>query len=216
MSNSIFRTAGLAAALLLVAISVVTGQPKRLTASDLKTLAKSMGGDFSSEEQAKADAAFFHIKLRMKPIWRDRKDGFWFYVEQAAAETESKPYRQRVYRLFRQDDSTIVSKVFEIDEPAKLVGAWADETKLATLDKDKLIDRQGCSILLHKQSDGTFAGSTPGKECLSSLRGASYATSEVTIFADKIITWDRGWDKDGKQVWGAVKGGYTFKKIRSL
>jgi hypothetical protein len=27
-----------------------------------------------------------------------------------------------------------------------------------------------------------------------------------------LLTWDQGFDKDGKQVWGAVKGGYEFKR----
>jgi hypothetical protein len=44
------------------------------------------------------------------------------------------------------------------------------------------------------------------------LKGASYATSEVVIYSDKLISWDRGWNDEGKQVWGAQKGGYVFLK----
>ena len=32
----------------------------------------------------------------------------------------------------------------------------------------------------------------------SLLFGASYATSEVEIFKDKILSWDRGYDSDDK------------------
>ena len=200
----------------IAAFTAVTAQNGRLGKKDLKALVARMAGEFSSEEQSKADAAFFNIKLRMKPIWRDRKDGAWLYVEQAAAETEDKPYRQRIYNVFIQGDLTIVSKVYEIQDPAKYIGAWNDSQMLKTLDYASLIERQGCSIILAKRDDGAFAGSTPGKECLSSLRGAAYATSQVEIFADRLISWDRGWDKDGNQVWGAVKGGYIFRKVRSF
>jgi hypothetical protein len=107
-----------------------------------------------------------------------------------------------------------VSKVYEMKNPMQYAGGWKEETKLSALTNDSLIDRQGCGIFLHKNEVGTFSGSTPGKECLSTLRGAAYATSEVVIYTDKLISWDRGWDKNDKQVWGAVKGGYVFKKLR--
>jgi CpeT protein len=205
------------ALILLICVAAAgAAQTQKVGKKDLKKLAAQMAGEFSSEAQSKADSSIFHIKLRMKPIWSERKDGFWFYVEQAAAETEDKPYRQRIYHLYRQDERTIVSKVYEMPNPEKYIGGWRDVDKLKTLTKEALIDRQGCAIYLSKNADGSFSGSTPGKECLSSLRGASYATSEVTIYKDRIITWDRGWDKNDKQVWGAVKGGYIFDKLKSF
>jgi hypothetical protein len=30
-----------------------------------------------------------------------------------------------------------------------------------------------------------------------------------------IISWDRGFDKDDNQVWGAINGGYIFDKIEN-
>jgi hypothetical protein len=91
-------------------------------------------------------------------------------------------------------------------------GAWQDQSKLDRLTQDSLITRQGCGIYLHKVDKDTFSGSTPGKQCLSSLRGATYATSQVVIHPDSITSWDRGWDAQDKQVWGAVKSGYNFIK----
>ena len=59
---------------------------------------------------------------------------------------------------------------------------------------------------LRKQRD-RFAGGTEGKGCASELRGAAYATSEVEILPDRMITLDRGWDAAGKQVWGSRRAG---------
>ena len=170
-----------------------------------------MAGEFSSEQQSKVDSAFFNITLRMKPISLS-SDGYWFYVEQAMASMQEKPYRQRVYHLYIQDDTTIVSKVYEVKNPTQYIGGWKEILKLQSITTDSLVDRQGCGIFLHKKQNHTYSGSTPGKECLSSLRGATYATSEVTVYTDKLVSWDRGWDKNDKQVWGAVKGGYIFIK----
>jgi len=69
-------------------------------------------------------------------------------------------------------------------------------------------------VILRKTADGVFEGSTVGKGCASELRGASYATSEVRITPEQLLSWDRGFDAQGKQVWGATKGGYVFKKIK--
>jgi CpeT protein len=193
---------------------VAEGQP--LTAKDIKKLASCMAGEFTSKAQAQQDTSYFEIILRMKPIWKNRTDGHWLYVEQSLASKQEKPYRQRVYHLYRGDDSTVVSKVYEIKNPLKYTRGWEDAKLLQGLTPDSLVDRQGCAISQHPRGKGVFSGATPGKECLSTLRGAAYATSEVTVSADRLISWDRGWNKEDQQVWGAEKGGYVFIKERSF
>jgi hypothetical protein len=151
----------------------------------------------------------------MIPIWRDRNDGYWFYVEQAIAEYQDKPYRQRVYHLTQYDDSTFRSEVYIIDDPLRFAGKWRIGIPLGELTSDSLRLREGCSIYLHHNSSDAFSGSTHGKNCQSNLRGASYATSEVIIRKREMISWDRGFDSVDQQVWGAEKGGYIFKKTEN-
>jgi CpeT protein len=201
---------------LVIMVTLTIAQPASVNRKNLKKLAGAMAGEFNNNQQADQDKSYYHIVLRMKPIWKDNPDGYWFYVEQAVTSSEDKPYRQRVYHLYIQDDTTIVSKVYELKDPTQYVGAWKDAQKLAGLTADSLVDRQGCAVYLHRGEKGVFKGSTPGKECLSSLRGASYATSEVTIYADRIISWDRGWNAEDQQVWGAEEGGYIFVKVKDL
>jgi CpeT protein len=179
---------------------------------DLLDLKNRMEGFFTSGLQSKNDTSYYNIHLHMAHIWQRSEDGYWLYVEQAVASSLNKPYRQRIYHLYKQDDITLVSKVFEMDSPLRFAGAHNDPELLKGLTKDSLIDRQGCAIYLRKDKNGNFSGATPGKNCLSSLRGAAYATSEVVIYEDKLVSWDRGWDKQSKQVWGAEKGGYQFVK----
>jgi CpeT protein len=193
---------------------MAAGQPQN--SRDVKKLASCMAGEFTSREQAKQDTGYYEIILRMKPIWKSRNDGYWLYVEQSLASKQEKPYRQRVYHLYPGDDTTIVSKVYEIKNPLKYTRGWEHPELLAGLTPDSLVDRQGCAIFLHPRGKGVFSGSTPGKECLSTLRGAAYATSEVTVYPDRLISWDRGWNTEDQQVWGAEKGGYIFVKERSF
>jgi hypothetical protein len=205
--------------ILLLAVSWVhisISQSLPVDQKSLKKLAGVMAGEFDSNDQADADKSYYHIVLRMKPMWTKSDDGYWLYVEQAVASSQHQPYRQRVYHLYLENDTTIVSKVYELQNPQNYIGAWQDDSRLAVLTADSLVDRQGCAIFLHQYEKGNYSGSTPGKECLSSLRGAAYATSEVTIYPDRLISWDRGWNEAGQQVWGAENGGYIFIKRKRL
>ncbi len=107
-----------------------------------------------------------------------------------------------------------MSKVYELPNPQLYAGAWRNPVEFNALEHSSLIDRQGCSIYLQKTGRNTFSGSTPGKECLSVLRGSSYATSEVVITPRRLVSWDRGWNDRDEQVWGSVGSGYIFDKKR--
>lgn len=172
-----------------------------------------MCGSFSSAAQAAADSSYFDIRLEMARIWPELSSAMWLYVEQARADHLDKPYRQRAYRLRYGEEGTLVSEVFTLPSPLRFAGAWKQPEKLAGLTPDSLVARAGCAILLRAREDGSFAGSTHERDCPSDLRGAAYATSEVVIDANGMVSWDRGFDAEGKQVWGAEKGGYVFRRV---
>ena len=199
-------------AALLLGISGVLHAQEKVNGADLEELRRRMTGFFTSEQQALSDSSYFNIHLHMTPVWQQRTDGYWLYVEQAMATAAQRPYRQRIYQLYLQDDTTLVSKVYEMPGALRFAGAWSNTAGLQKLTPDSLQARQGCAIYLKKNTAGDFTGSTPGNACLSSLRGAAYATSEVLIEKQGMNSWDRGWNKENVQVWGAVKGGYQFIK----
>ena len=153
-------------------------------ASGVPEAAARLTGSFSSEAQSKADPEFFDVRLHMTPIWASRTDGPWLYVE---------------------------SFIYELPNAAARVGAWRDPARFDADTPESLVPRAGCSIVLNRAGD-LWVGSTNERDCESSLRGASYATSEVTLRADGLDSWDRGFDADGKQVWGAKKGPYQFRR----
>lgn len=175
-------------------------------------LVEYMTGSFSSTEQAEKDTNYFNIELEMVQIWDDRTDGPWIYVEQAVVENKDKPYRQRVYQLRNRNDGRIESIVYTIPDPLRFAGDFKKEFPLLRITPDSLSMREGCEVVLYMADNGYFEGSTIDNNCKSDLRGASYATLEVFIYQDKLISWDRGFNENGEQVWGATKGGYVFKK----
>lgn len=181
----------------------------------LERLASLLAGSFSSAEQAAADKNYRNVVLHVVRIWPERTDGPWLYVEQALAEAVDQPYRQRVYQLARRPDGSFESRVFTLADPVAATGAWRKATPLADLTPAALTLRDGCTVFLHAMPDGSFVGRTEGNGCASELRGAAYATSEVTLTASEMVSWDRGFNSAGKQVWGAPTGGYRFKRLAS-
>jgi CpeT protein len=199
--------------LMLLSFTQIKAQNK-IKEADLRNLYNLMIGSFSSENQSKDDSSYFDIRLKMVPMWSE-SEYYWLYVEQAMATNENKPYRQRVYRISKLNDTTIESRVYTIKNGEQYFGEWKLENPLANLTIDSLDERKGCSIFLNKINKNEFSGSTNKSDCESSLKGASYATSFVNIYTDMIISWDRGFDKDDNQVWGAENGGYIFVKLEN-
>lgn len=170
-------------------------------------------GSFSSGGQSSRDPRFREILLEVVPIWPDRRDGPWLYVEQAAATSPALPYRQRVYQLLA-DGEGVLSLVYEIPgDPLLFAGAWRAPEQFSSLEPALLLSRDGCGVRLRLAGPERLIGGTEGTLCRSSLRGAAYATSEVTLTPQWMETLDRGFDASGVQVWGSEHGPYRFERV---
>jgi hypothetical protein len=171
-------------------------------------------GTFDSRAQAAADMRYREIALRICPVELPAYGARVLYVEQAVV--GNAPYRQRVYVV--DDDGgpgRAVSRVFELARPSAVVGLCDAPAGRTIADGGELTERVGCAVHLVASEDGAaFAGGTDGRGCASALSGATYATSEVTLTATKLRSWDRGFDDAGRQVWGATAGPYEFLRAR--
>lgn len=179
---------------------------------EVQRAARMLTGCFDSKDQAMEDPEnYFQIRLILVPIWPEDKIGHWMYVEQASFQSLERPYRQRIQHVYRDGNSQIRSDVYLLPgDPLEFAGGWVNPDEMfAALTPQDLTLREGCSVLL-KPDEAGFVGSTVGEECQSSLGGAQYATSEVTLSDGLLVSWDRGWNSSGEQVWGATAGGYRF------
>ncbi len=214
MNLALFRTLAVALPLLVPVAGCFTikGEPgaKPAVMPAAMRAGELMSGTYSSAAQAKADPDFRDVRLHMVRIWPERTDAYWLYVEQAMASSLDKPYRQRVYAVKVEPDGKVASHVYELPgDPMGFAGAWKDPKRLDLVNPDLLVPREGCTVFLEGEGEG-WKGATQANACVSNLMGAAYATSEVTVTAEALTSWDRGFDKDGKQVWGSKKGAYRF------
>lgn len=176
-------------------------------------LASYLVGRFDSKAQAGRDKSYFGIQLRICRVDAGALGSHVLYVEQARMDTLARPYRQRLYVLAREggaSDQRVKSRVFELNDPDAAIGL-CEHAAPPRFTPANVVERPGCGVSL--VWDGAmFAGKTTAKDCVSTLEGASYATSEVTIADARFVSWDRGFSSDGTQVWGAVKGPYEFDR----
>ncbi|WP_282044256.1 chromophore lyase CpcT/CpeT [Winogradskyella flava] len=179
--------------------------------NELEELFTAMKGSFNSEVQSQVDSSYYNISLHMYPIWEDK--GKFLYVEQALNQMQNKPYRQRIYEVTRTSDSTFSSAVYMLDADSLWIGKWKTPKAFDSISLKDIILKEGCEVVLKRVAPKHYIGKTGDNTCVSTMRGASYARSEVEILEDKVISWDRGFDANGEYVWGAEKGPYIFNKL---
>ena len=175
-------------------------------------LAGFMTGDFTNADQARGDQNFRQVELRVIPIWTDRTDGRWLYLEQSLAGAPEHPYKQFVYQLTARDDGAIAVCIYDLPDLVAATGAGKDSAFWTKITPENLSGHDGCLVILRPLPDGSLKGATEGKGCASTVRGASYATTEITVGEKQLVTWERGFNTAGAQVWGSLHGGYEFKK----
>jgi hypothetical protein len=197
---------------LLIALIVGFSFSASAQQGSMEELLDFMTGSFDSRAQSEEDTAYYNIHLEMAQIWEDRNDGPWIYVEQAASWALEKPYRQRIYRLEDVEDGFFKSSIYTFEEPLNFAGKYAEPAAFSSLSPEMLSEREGCFVILQRIAEGQYGGETMRKTCKSELNGATWASSEVMMEAGKLMSWDRGWNDDDEQIWGAEKGPYIFVK----
>jgi CpeT protein len=170
-------------------------------------------GTFDSEAQSQTSPAYFAVGLRICPVSAPELGERVLYVEQALLSSPSAPYRQRLYVIEPtpgMEQTMGRSRVLELAEPSSHVGT-CDDPAAALFTAQDASELVGCHVDLAWDGE-QLVGGTDGASCASDFQGATYATSEVTLTAERLESWDRGFDESGEQVWGATQGPYVFDR----
>ena len=194
---------------LIVAVNVFSADGRE-GLDEVLEVSKRLSGIFDSSRQASTNPSYVVVKLQACAAVVEPENTY-LYVEQTATEFSNKPYRQRIYRISWDETSkTVESRIFKIMNQDSLVGA-CDQNRKPMILPDDLVDIE-CAVNL-KQDGNLFVGSTPQGGCRSNFGGASTSTSQVTLEENLIRAWDRGYDKNGNQVWGPNEGPYEFQRV---
>jgi hypothetical protein len=175
-------------------------------------------GRFDSKEQADAYPEYFAVQLQTCVVDAPAIGERVLYVEQALMTKLGAPYRQRLYAVGADGESTtrVTSEIYDLKAPKQAVGLCKSATPPA-FDASDAVLQGGCTVRLDwEEAAKQFVGGTEGKGCESKLNGASYCTSKVALSEEALESWDRGYDSSDTQVWGAVAGAYRFVRRTPL
>ncbi|XP_078160040.1 crumpled leaf [Carex rostrata] len=186
-----------------------------------RAVADALSGEKFSREQARKDPDnYFNIRMLMCPATEMVDGSRVLYFEQAFWRTPEKPFRQRFYMVkpcpkeMKCDVELSSHAVRDMEEyknfcdrpkdqrpqPEEVIADVAEH--LTTIHLSRCERGKGC----------LYRGSTPADGFPNSWSGASYCTSDMSIYRNgELHMWDRGFDEEGNQAWGPKAGPYEFK-----
>lgn len=142
-----------------------------------------------------------HLSMAIAPVAVDGMDNT-LYVESVRSDTPWEPYRQAIFQLYRyKGDIRLRTYDFAIGSVAKgvMVGMWGATEYFPEFSSNDLIATLDVEL---KATPTGFTGATP-YPYPTGVGGAVEMTSSVTLDGDTLSVADRGFDADGKVVWGA-------------
>lgn len=174
-------------------------------------------GEFDSSRQARLDTRYQVARWHIVEIWPERADPErWVYVE-SWMEGAERPYLQRIASFVADaaDGAVIRSTRYRLPEPSGWVGAWRDPARFAALARESLETVPGCDVAFTRTGPDRFEGGTSGSACANAWRGAAYTVSTTVLDETGLDNWDRGFDGQGRQVWGPAERGYQLRRLRA-
>ncbi|WP_013321691.1 chromophore lyase CpcT/CpeT [Gloeothece verrucosa] len=136
----------------------------------------------------------------------------YLYQEQALTQELNKPYRQRFLEIQPSvGQETVESKSYKPAQPETLIGLCNKPESERVLQQSDLGEFV-CRVFLKPSPDG-FIGETPPEGCPANVRGAVKITNTIILHSRGMDTWDKGYDAQGHQVWGAREDAYQYRWV---
>jgi hypothetical protein len=196
--------------LLFVPSSQVWGQSLSIDAQ-VREVASYLIGAMDTSTQAAIDRRAPDVRITTCPIRVGDTEALFLYQEQALSLTLNRPYRQR----FLQIASTVDNRVESISYKPTHPEAWIGLCNQPNVDRTVPLPELGetvCTLILQRNGEG-YVGTTPEEGCTANYRGAVRITNQVQLTQGTMETWDRGFDAQGQQVWGASDESYQYRDI---
>ncbi|MBP0002047.1 MAG: chromophore lyase CpcT/CpeT [Cyanobacteria bacterium SID2] len=136
----------------------------------------------------------------------------YLYQEQALSLRLGRPYRQRFLKLFPiEDGNGVASLAFRPENTEQWVGLCDRPREQRNVQFEEFGDAI-CQLNLYRDGE-IYRGATPESGCPTNYGGAVRITNTVELSEATMETWDRGFDENGMQVWGAEDRSDQFRDI---
>jgi CpeT protein len=207
------------ATLLLTTINItfVEAKPRnsyKISNKQVQEVVKHLTGIMDTTQQAATNPKAPSVrmttcKVTVNTVKTMRKPVIYLYQEQALTNKLEKPYRQRFLRISPSKNNTIESAGFKPLNPEKLINLCNQPDTERTFKMEE-IGKSECSVFLKKQGND-YIGETQKGGCPSNYKGAVKITNKIILHSTGMDTFDRGYDANGKILWGAKNEPYQFR-----
>ncbi len=170
-------------------------------------------GLFDTRDQAALDPEVRPVRLVTVAVPKSRLSfgAPVLYWEEAFSDRLDRPEVQRFLRFEEDATGKLLARLFALKERLVAAGKWSNPSDLALFGKNDVREQTDCVVFLTK-TDGRYEGKTGGRSCGAAAGTAVTASLELRIWPDRMEVWDRGFDAEGRQVFGPLKGPYRFVK----
>lgn len=196
----------------LIRDQAANAQLETLSQQNVAAVVAHLTRTMDTTDQAEQDPRFVAVQMTtcLVQVTGQEADpkNVYLYQEQALAESIERPYRQRFLQIALSEDATRVeSRTFKPDTPEPWTGLCQQtDPKVDASELGNLV----CVVGLRPSALG-YVGSTPDEGCPVTLRGAVQLTNTIVLHQHGMDTWDRGFDANGIQVWGARAQPYQYR-----
>ena len=177
--------------------------PAPSVSPETERLANWMTGEFTAADNSSV--------ISTVRIWPDEEGTRWVYLEARNASTPAQPVRQQALQFGPGNDGDLAINLytFPVDRtpPANVLN---DPDWFNRIDPLFMVAQPGCTVHVLPDGSSRFTGQTTGDGCPDSIAGANHVTLSLTVSAEGLEVWERGWKKDGTQAWGPTTGPIEF------
>lgn len=181
-----------------------------LPQADVDAVAQHLIGIMDTAAQAAQSTDIPSVRMITCTVTVEGTDGRFLYQEQALKRNLNQPYRQRFLRLsLSEDGETVESRTYKPKNPETWIGLCEQARNERIIGRDRITDAN-CSVYLVPWHD-LYIGHTQPGGCSADFRGAVRVTNTIVLHQAGMNTWDRGFNAQGEQVWGAESHPYQFR-----
>lgn len=163
-------------AMLLSMLSFAQDKGKYIELSQLRDM---LTGDFRSTEKLQVGRQPDYVVVQSRPIWQDRTDGYWLYLEQFVAVDDNLPALQTVLHFYVSKNQDLVCDTYALTDPSAFASATRQQSLLQKLSYAGLKKNDACPIAFQKKGDVMFVGKTLEMACNLQARGYVQAALEL-------------------------------------
>ncbi|MGH1335938.1 MAG: chromophore lyase CpcT/CpeT [Aureispira sp.] len=176
-------------------------------------------GHFSNKEQVDAKKTTEPWQeFIVMPIFQDRPNEFWVYLEFFSPGLLDFPIDQRVEQYVQVSRDSFRMEVYYLKNPEKYINAWKFSEFPETDIREDLVRGDGCDLIIAHQDDkpGTYKTVTPEEftcEMLTSQGAARYVDLSFELSDEQYLMWFHFYTRKGKHLKQSAKNGLEFKRI---